>query len=255
MSAITIIRHVVVIVLIITAASCATPWDKQQADVHMNVGIAYLGGERFTDALKEFLQAEKIIPRDPRVHYYKGIAYLGKGLEEKAIEEFKKTLSLKSDYSEVHNYLGYIYLRKGRWDTAIECFKKALSNILYETPEKAYFNMGMAYHGKGDYPMALSSYEKAKNIKPNSVPLPLIDLHMGVTYYAKVDLERAVQHFKESIKMAPSLLESRYWLGQCYIKQRDFEKARKEFMVIIERAPDSDLGAAARKSLKTIDSQ
>jgi len=254
MSTINIIKHALVIISLITVTACATPWDKEQADLHMNVGIAYLGGERFNDALKEFLQAEDFMPRDPKVHYYMGIAYFGKGLNDKAIDEFNKTLSLKSDYSDAHNYIGYIYLRMGRWDDAIESFKKALSNILYETPEKAFFNMGMAYHGKGDYPMALSSYEKARNIKPNTIPLPMLYLHMGITYYAKGDLEMAVQHFKSSIKIAPSLLESRYWLGQCYIKQRDFAKAKKEFNAVIEAAPGSELGTAARKSLDSIDS-
>lgn len=256
MNTITIIKHAILMVCIITITACATsPWNKQQADLHMNVGIAYLGGERFNDALKEFLQAEKIMPRDPTIHYYMGIAYFGKGLNDMAIEEFNKALSLKSDYSEAYIYLGHIYLRMGRWDAAIEYFKKALSNILYETPDKAFFNMGMAYHGKGDYPMALSSYEKARNIKPNTVPLPLLDLHMGVTYYAKGDLEKAIQHFKASIKIAPSMLESRYWLGQCYIRQGYFEKAKAEFNAIIETAPESELASAARKSLDSIHSQ
>lgn len=256
MSTINLIKHAIVMVFLITIAACATsPWNKEQADMHMNVGIAYLGGERFNDALKEFLKAEKITPRDPNVHYYMGIAYLGKGLNDKAIEEFNKTLSLKPDHSDAYNYLGYIYLRMGRWDDAIEYFKKALSNILYETPEKAFFNMGMAYHGKGDYPMALSSYEKAKNIKPNTIPLPVLDLHMGVTYYTKGDLEKAIQHFKASIKTAPSLLESRYWLGQCYVRQSDFEKAKVEFKAIIESAPESELAKAAKKSLDSIPSR
>ena len=106
--------------LLIMTACATSPWNKEQADMHMNMGIAYLGGERFNDALKEFLQAEKIIPRDPHVHYYMGIAYFGKGLNDRAIDEFKRALSLKSDYSEAHNYLGYIYLRTGRLDDALK---------------------------------------------------------------------------------------------------------------------------------------
>lgn len=256
MNTINLTKYAIVIASLITIAACATsPWNKEQADMHLRMGIAYLGSERFNDALKEFLQAEKITPRDPHVHYYLGIAYFGKGLNDKAIEEFNKALSLKSDYSDAYNYLGYIYLRMGRWDDAIDYFKKALSNILYETPEKAFFNMGMAYHGKGDYPMALSSYEKAKNIKPNTIPPPVLDLHMGVTYYTKGDIEKAIEHFKASIKITPSLLEARYWLGQCYIRQNDFNKARGEFKAIIESAPESELAKAARKSLDSIQSR
>jgi TolA-binding protein len=78
---------------------------------------------------------------------------------------------------------------------------------------------------------------------------------MGVTYYAKGDLEKAIQHFKASIKTAPSLLESRYWLGQCYIRQNDFEKAKVEFKAIIESAPESELAKEAKKSLDAIHSR
>jgi type IV pilus assembly protein PilF len=247
------LRHTAVMVFLLTITACATsPWNQEQADSHLNVGIAYLGSERTNDALKEFLQAEKLAPRDPKVHYHIGMSYYKKGLKDNAINEFKRALSLRSDYSEAHNFLGAIYLEMGLWDNALESFKNALSNILYETPDKALFNMGMAYHGKKDYPKALDTYQDAKNRRPNTVPAPLIDLHMGITCYAQGNFEKAVQNFKASSKAAPSLLESRYWLGQCYIKLHDVEKARAEFKAIIEITPDSELGVAARKALDSL---
>lgn len=248
-----ILRHTAIMVFLLTVTACATsPWNQEQADSHLNIGIAYLGSERTNDALKEFLQAEKLAPRDPKVHYYMGITYQRKGLNDNAINEFKRALSLRSDYSEAHNNLGAVYLQMGLWDNAIESFKNALSNIIYETPDKALFNMGMAYHEKKDYPKALDTYQDAKNRRPTTIPAPLIDLHMGITCYAQGNFEKAVQNFKASSKAAPSLLESRYWLGQCYIKLHDVEKAKAEFKAIIEITPDSELGVAARKALDSL---
>jgi Tfp pilus assembly protein PilF len=245
-----ILRYASVMVFLLTVIACATsPWNQEQADSHLNIGIAYLGSERTNDALKEFLQAEKLAPRDPKVHYYMGITYQRKGLNDNAINEFKRALSLRSDYSEAHNNLGAIYLEMGLWDNAIESFKNALSNVLYETPDKALFNIGMAYHGKKDYQKALDTYQDAKNRRPTTVPHPLIDLYMGITCYAQGNFEKAVHYFKASMKAAPSLLESRYWLGQCYIKLHDVEKAKAEFTAIIEITPDSELGITARKAL------
>ncbi len=248
-----IIRYAVITIFLIAVAACTatSPWHQEQADAHLNIGHAYLGEERFNDALKEYMLAEDFTPNDPKVHYHMGIAYHRKGLNDKAIAEFKKALSLNSDYSEVHNFLGAIYLEMGLWDNAIESFNNALSNSLYETPDKAIFNMAKAYHGKGDYQKALKAYEEAKNKKPNTIPRALIDHQMGLTFYAQGNLEKAVQYFQASLKMVPSI-DSRYWLGQCYIKMHDLEKANKELKTIIEIAPESAWGIAAKKSLDSL---
>ncbi|HYA15102.1 MAG TPA: tetratricopeptide repeat protein [Syntrophales bacterium] len=250
-----IIKCALVAVYLIAIAACATsPWKQEQADSHMNIGIAYLGSDRYTDALKEFLEAEQLSPRDPQVHYYLGITYRGKSLNDKAAAEFKRALSLKPDYSEAHNNLGTIYLDMKLWDDAIDSFKNALSNTLYDTPDKALFNMGLAYHGKGEYQKALNSFQEAKNRSPHTIPESVIDFYMGVNCYDQGDLERAVQYFKSSLNGAPAFLEaqSRYWLGQTYIKMHNWEKAKAEFKAVIKISPESDLGKAARKNLDSI---
>jgi tetratricopeptide (TPR) repeat protein len=250
-----IIKCAVITVYLISMIACATsPWKQEQADSHMNIGVAYLGSDRYIDALKEFLEAERLSPRDPQVHYYLGIAYRGKKLNDKAIAEFKKALSLKPDYSEAHNNLGTIYLDMGLWDNAIDSFKNALSNMIYETPDKAFFNMGLAYHGKGEYQKALDAYQEAKNRTPHTIPDSVIDFYMGINCYDQGDLEKAVQYFKASLNGAPAFMEAqaRYWLGQSYIKMRDPGKAKAEFKAVIKISPESDLGKAARKSLDSI---
>ncbi|MGC9975393.1 MAG: tetratricopeptide repeat protein [Syntrophales bacterium] len=247
------IRHAALMACVIALAACAmSPWDQERADSHVNIGTAYLGTGQYNDALKEILEAEKLSPRDPKVHYYLGISYYRKGFTDNAVDEFKKAIALKSDYSEAQNYLGVIYLEKGQWDTAIEYFKKTLSNMLYETPDKALFNMGMAYSGKRDYENALKNFEEAKNKKPTTVPPALIDLYMGLTCYAQGDTKKAVSYFKSSIKTDPNLLQSRYSLGLSYVKLHDPEKAKAEFKAIIDASPDSELGKEAKKSLDSI---
>jgi len=255
MNRLNIIIHAVLMACALAIMACGTsPWNQEQADAHVNVGAAYLESGRSNEALKEFLEAEKLSPQDPNVHYYMGISYLDKRLNDNAIEEFNKALSLKPDYSEAHNFLGVIYRDKKQWDMAIESFKKALANVLYGTPDKAIFNMGTAYHGKGDYEKALKMYDEAKIKQPHTIPVPVIDLNMGITCYAKGDLEKAVSYFKAALKTAPSLLESHYWLGLCYIKLHDPAKAKAEFKTIIDITPDSGLGIEAKKRLDSITS-
>jgi len=246
------VAAVAVVCLALMTGCASSQWKKEQADSHINIGIAFLGSERFNDALREFMQAKEYTPRDPQVHYYMGIAYHGKGLNDQAILAFREAISLKPDYSEAHNFEGTIYLGMGQWEKAIDAFKKALSNVMYETPDKALFNMGRAYHGKGDYQMALNQYAEAKNRKPTTIPLPLLDHHMGMASYAQGNFYQASQYFRKVIEEAPSVLESRYWLGHCYLKMRYWDRAREEFRFVIKAAPESELGREAKKSLDTM---
>ncbi|MEN6317786.1 MAG: tetratricopeptide repeat protein [Syntrophaceae bacterium] len=254
MSYFRIILNAAAVTIILFLTGCAaSPWSQEQADGHLKIGIAYLGSERYNDALREFFEAEKLASQEPTVHYYLGIAYHRKGMKDNAITEFKKALSLRSDYAEAHNNLGTVYMEMGLWDNAIESFKNALSNILYETPDKALFNMGMAYYGKGDYEKAINSYQDAKRTRPITIPPSVIDLYIGTTYYAQGNWERAVQYFKASLKTDPTLLGARYWLGQCYIKMHDPEKASAEFKAVIDKTPpDSALGRDSRKALNSL---
>ena len=255
MSMLEVKRLTLILLSLAAITACASSqWKQDQADSHLNLGTAYLGSERFNDALKEFLKAEEFTPGDPKVHYYMGIAYHGKGLRDNAISEFNKALSLKPDYSEAYNFLGAIFMERGLWDKAIEAFDKALSNMIYDTPDKSLFNMGRAYYGKGDYKAALNKYRESRYKRPNTIPPGLIDQHMGMASMALGDMEKAAQYFNSSLELEPSFLESRYWLGQCYIKLNNPEGARGQFQIIIKTAPSGELGIAARKSLDSIDS-
>jgi Tfp pilus assembly protein PilF len=39
-----------------------TPWDYEQAGIHMNLGMAYIEANQYNSALKELLEAEKYTP-------------------------------------------------------------------------------------------------------------------------------------------------------------------------------------------------
>ncbi len=233
---------------------CATNrWKEERASAHLNIGIAYIESKQHTLALKELFEAEKLSPNNPRIHYYLGISYHGKGFVEKAIAEFKKAVELKPDYSEACNYLGTIYLSMGLWDKAIGEFNKALSNILYVTPAAALYNMGWAYYKKGDYQTALTKYNEAVTKEPNTILLPLIEKNMGIVCFDQGDIAKAIGHFKRSLEIAPSLAESHYWLGRCYVKQKNIKGATEEFRIVVKMIPESGFGRKAKESLKAVE--
>jgi len=250
----TLVFVTVIVFTLCGMSGCATSgWKKEQASVHLDMGIAYIKSNQYTLALKELLEGEKLSPRDPKILYYLGISYYGKGLIKEAIAEFKKAVDLKPDYSEANNYLGTIYLGMGLWDKAIGKFNKALSNNLYTTPAAALYNMGWAYYKKGDYQTALAKYNEAVKKEPNTVLLPLIENDMGIINFDTGNIDKAVTHFKKSLAMVPLFTESHYWLGRCYVKQGNVRGAIEEFRTVIKTAPESEFGKKAEESLEAIE--
>lgn len=246
----------VLIAILLTSfllVSCLkTPWDYEQAGIHINLGMAYIEANQYNSALKELLEAEKYTPDDARIHFYLGIAYQGKGFGDKAIAAFKRAIDLKPDYSEAHNFLGILYSNAGQWDMAIAAFNKALANIVYDTPAAALYNMGWAYYQKGDYAMSMSKYHEALSREPNTVLMPIIAKNMGLASLGMNQVDEAIQHFKKAIAVVPNYAEAQYWLAECHVKKKNGEEAAAQFQALAKAAPESEFGLKAQKRLNDL---
>lgn len=243
-------RFLIAALLLLCLTACAnTARLQEQAGNHIQVGSAYLGSAQYNAALKEFMAAEKLTPDDPKVHYLLGISYQGKGLPDMAIAEFQRAIALNPDDSEAHNYLGAIYLGKGRWDDAIASFNRALANILYDTPSAPLYNLGRAYYEKREYDRALKYYREAAEKDPDNTLMTWIEKDIGICLYAKGEISEALRHFQKSLTLAPSLVESHYWIGLCYQKLKRQADAAAAFQNAIRLAPESEFGKKAKEAL------
>lgn len=216
-------------------------------------GISFLSVGQYNNALKDLLEAQKYHSGNPKIHYYLAIAYYGKGMQDKALDELKEAISLDKNYSEAHNYLGTLYAEQGLWDEAIGEFKKALNNYLYDTPAMALYNMAWAYYSKKDYKNALDSYQKALKVDPMTALRPQIEKNIGRIYYDQNNNLEAIFHLKKSIEMDGSLFDAYYLLGQCYLKDKDYRKARWAFQNVVELSPDSSIGRKAANYLQSLE--
>lgn len=233
--------------------SCTnTPYHRDQADIHLQKGVALLQAEKYIGSLGELLEAEKNAPDDPEIHYYLGIAYLGRGLKDLAMEQFQKAVSLREDYSEAHNYIGVMRMDAGEWQPAIESFDRALKNYLYPTPAFALYNSGLAYYNLQNYDMALSRFQRALSQDGTAAWQPQIELSIGRVYIQKANYGKAKEHLEKAAALNPSLFDAHFYLGETYLKIHDRAKARKSFEQVIKLAPLSDFGKKSREYLKTL---
>jgi len=249
----TIFISAVIIIAVVITSCAAVPINdtsnKKRGRSHLGVGLAYLKSGQYTSAIREFVKAEKFAPKDPDLHYYLGISYNNIKRYNRAVTELKKAIDLKPDSPSVHNYLGTVYIKTGLYDKAIKEFQIAASDDLYETPAIALNNMGWVYYKKGDYKTALLKYQKALDRNPSTNIPFLIQKNMGVAYLADNQINNAIRHLKKSLRIAPYIAETHYWLGMSYLKKKEYGRAVKELRAAIEIDPESEFGQKAKKRL------
>lgn len=164
------LRVLAAIVCGLLAASCAGPTKMKEAQAHYKLGISHLNAEDIQRAYIEFQTARDIDPKNKEVHYALGHVHLKLMDYEKAEQSFKKAVKLDSDYSDARNYLCYVYNLTGRWNDAVKQCKKALENTMYLTPDKAFYNLGIAYLRLHSPDEAIKAFTNVIRRVPNLYP-------------------------------------------------------------------------------------
>ena len=144
-------------------AGCAGPSAnrKKEADARMRMGVTYLEQRNLPSAMRELAKASELDPGNADVDMTLGLVYQARGDMSKAEEHLRRAIDKKPDYADARNNLGIVLAERKAWDEAIREFEAAAANVMYTTPERAYFNLGEVYRAKGDPANAEGAYRRA----------------------------------------------------------------------------------------------
>ena len=98
----------------------------KQVEIANDRAIEYWKQNRFDEAIAQW---EEIVRKDPNlaeIHYNLGNAYMYQGKIESAIDAFKRTISIDPNLPEAYNKLGIICYKQGNAGLAFACWKQAL---------------------------------------------------------------------------------------------------------------------------------
>ncbi|MFA6149179.1 MAG: tetratricopeptide repeat protein [bacterium] len=156
----------------ILAAGCAGPSAdrKKEADARMRMGVTYLDQRNVPMAMKELTKASELDPGNAEIDMALGIAYQARGDMSKAEEYLRRAIDKRPDYADARNNLGIVLAGRKAWNEAIREFEAAAANVMYTTPERAYFNLGEVYRAKGDPEKADRAYRRAMRANEQYAP-------------------------------------------------------------------------------------
>ncbi|HSR11406.1 MAG TPA: tetratricopeptide repeat protein [Thermodesulfobacteriota bacterium] len=244
-------RWALVAAALLIAAGCMPkdPRDIQRASVHYNLGNNYLNQGDPTSALRELLEAEKLNDKDPHIQYSLGLALNAKGRYKDSLEHYRKALSLDPKYTEVHNAMGATYLELGEWDAAIQEFNAVLKDLLYQTPFYVENNLGWAYYKKGDLQSAIGHYRNALRVKPD---FGLAHYNLALALRDSKQIDQAILEFNQAATLVPGFADTHFQLGKLYLETGKKKEAQQSFEEVVRLAPQSDNARMSREYLELL---
>ena len=232
-------------------SGCATDkaFRERQARASRDRGEQYLAMRETTKALEQFLNALEMYPDDPYLHYDLALAYDMKDSLDKTEYHLKEAIKLKPDFSDAFNYLGFVYFRQGKVDDAIKCYHKALDNILYQKPQDARLNLGVAYLSLKEYQKAVVQLEAAIKLVPTFTAA--YD-SLGQAYEGLGQYDKARYNYEKASEINPQYASAYLHLGKLLYRSGERKKAIESFDKVIRLEPHSDRAQEARRYLKAL---
>ncbi|CAF1434529.1 unnamed protein product, partial [Adineta ricciae] len=132
-----------------------------------------------------------------------------------------------------YSILGNIFKEIKEYDQALENHYKALKFVtsIYQC-SVVYYNLGLAYLGKGDYNRALHYHHEAYElecVEGETEKLALIYHNMGFAYIKIGALRLGVDYLEKALDIQNSVLPSNhYHLGCTYLNLGDYYRAQNE---------------------------
>jgi serine/threonine-protein kinase len=214
----------------LAAAQQAGSLNQNQPEILLALGSVYNASGRTAEAIAELKRALEVSPSSDEAYGRLGSAYLGSGRSSEGIQALKKAVEINPYYWMNYNNLGNAYYQLGDFTNAAECYRKVIEldpnnpyaynnlgavllqsgrfqeaveplqkSLQFSADGQAYSNLGIAYFYLRQYDKAISTYEKAVQLVPNS------DMFVGnlaEAYDLAGQKDRALNTFEQAISLA-----------------------------------------------------
>ena len=235
-----------------TVTGGARAEDARKAASHVQVGGDHLANGRSALALREFLAAEELDPKNAQVHYALADAYLARGKRAESERHARRALDLVPDYHDARLFLTALLLIQKRYADAIPECNQLIDDPTFEAPWRALTNRAWAEYKLGRGKQARDSLAQAREYRNNYWPATLaLAIFEGD---AGRRLE-AIRLYKDIIAQAPGASvesEVNYRIAEIYVSLGKRKEAMGHLTTSVARAPESQWAKKSQAYLKLL---
>lgn len=183
-------------------------------------------------ALKLFVEAVRIEPRDPLAQYNLGTALLARGRLEEATNHFGIALQQDPKFAEPHSNWGKALLDQGKLEEAEAHLSKAVE--LQPDNAEMRYNLGTLLLMQSRVPEAVAQFTEALRLKPDHP-----DAHRNLAF-ALVRLGKpgeSISHLSRVAQLQPQNPQAHVHLGQALLEDNRPDEAEAQFSTALRLQP------------------
>jgi type IV pilus assembly protein PilF len=243
-------RHLIAALVLVAAAGCTSTSStesrpvtdtggadaRRRAEVHTALAGEYYARGNYTVALSETRLAVRDDPTYFPAYNMQGLVFMELREDVQAREAFDRALSLSPNNPEVQNNFGWFLCLRNETQRGLDMMGRAAADGQYQTPEKAWFSIGLCLRRAGRAVEAEDALRRAVLIRPEMI---------GALYnLAQVTFERgsikdADNYLQRFMRLATPNLEA-LALGVRIARANGDKAAEESFMQQLRRRfPDA----------------
>jgi len=226
--------------------------DARKATARLDVGSDDLKNGRAAVALREFLAAEKLDPRNARVQYALADAYLARGKGPEAEQHARRALALFPDYHDARLFLSGVLLLEGRYADVIPECNRLINDATFPAPWSALTNRAWAEYKLGRAAQARETLSQAREYRRDYWPATLV---LAILEGDAGHQSEAIRLYQEIIAQAPGAsveAEVNYRLAEVYVALGQRTLAKNHLTTSVARAPESQWAKRSRETLERL---
>ena len=227
-------------------------------------GVNYPGRKLWTEAIGLAQQAIAIDPDFVEAHYYLALMYQHTNWYYREAEQWNKYLNfiertdltspqVKQNLAYAYYRLGYNSYEKGDYEQSLIYFLNSIkeypdlidsnywaARVFYENDdlENSLFYWRRVLELDPNYPRAQYFYDKVDaSIKYGKEAYNWYE--QGYNEYEKMNYGRAIDSYREAIRLNHRFVEAYYWLARVYFDTGDYQQAIHYYRQVLNLQPDN----------------
>ena len=222
------------------------------AAAHYQLGLLYAHEKRWTDAISAYRTAYQNDPALVEALYNLAQAYLRAGDAAAAREQMALFQERKAALTPLHQLrgalqrtqgtteraqvlvnIGRFYLKGGHYEKAVSEYQKAIG--IDPQSVAAYNGIGVAWTMLEEYDEAIAAQQKALELQPDFAKA---HAGIGLAYFRQHKTELALKHYRQAVTLAPQFLEAHLKIAMILLNQKRHAEATDAYLTIISLKPD-----------------
>ena len=224
----------------------------QFAAAHYQLGLLYAHEKQWADAIRAYRTAYQKDPALIEALYNLAQAYLRAGDAAAAREQMALFQERKAALTPLHQLrgalqrtqgateraqvlvnIGRFYLKNGHYEKAVSEYQKAIG--MDPQSVAAYNGIGVAYTMLEAYDEAVAAQQKALALQPDFAKA---HAGIGLAYFRQHKTDLSLKHYRQAVRLDPQFLEAHVKIAMILLNQQRYAEATDAYLTIISLKPD-----------------